>query len=214
MGGKKRKQGRTLEEELDRPWCYYCGDERDFDDLGVLMDHMKAKHFKCHNCPKRMTTAGGLKTHVANVHKEAVTRIDNVLVPGRDDPNVEIYLMTGIPDHVIQAKRQAIIEKYHMEEVQRYAKTGNPLPGSAEALQRGKKQKLTEETPEERKAKARAFIARKKQEKEQAKAAEEQAKAAEKQREEEAEAIMNKEVNDIYEVKHFPSLHPKLHMHY
>ena len=29
-----------------KPWCYYC--ERTFADEKVLVDHQKAKHFKCH----------------------------------------------------------------------------------------------------------------------------------------------------------------------
>lgn len=54
--GKKRR-GPSLEELLDRPWCYYC--ERDFDDLKILISHQKAKHFKCDNCNRRLNTAGG-----------------------------------------------------------------------------------------------------------------------------------------------------------
>jgi hypothetical protein len=54
--GKKRR-GPSLEELLDRPWCYYC--ERDFDDLKILISHQKAKHFKCEKCGRRLNTAGG-----------------------------------------------------------------------------------------------------------------------------------------------------------
>jgi len=59
MSGKKRSR-QTLEEVLDRPWCYYC--ERDFDNLKVLLDHQKAKHFKCETCGRRLNTAGGKPT--------------------------------------------------------------------------------------------------------------------------------------------------------
>jgi hypothetical protein len=54
--GKKRR-GPSLEELLERPWCYYC--ERDFDDLKILISHQKAKHFKCDTCGRRLNTAGG-----------------------------------------------------------------------------------------------------------------------------------------------------------
>jgi len=54
--GKKRKYP-TLEELLEETWCYYC--ERTFVDLAVLLNHQKAKHFKCSRCNRRLNTAGG-----------------------------------------------------------------------------------------------------------------------------------------------------------
>lgn len=56
MGKNKRKHP-DLEGILQRPWCYYC--ERDFDDLKILINHQKAKHFKCERCGRRLNTAGG-----------------------------------------------------------------------------------------------------------------------------------------------------------
>lgn len=35
----------------------------------VLMQHQKAKHFKCNMCPRRLNTAGGLAVHIEQVHK-------------------------------------------------------------------------------------------------------------------------------------------------
>ena len=37
--------------------------------LQVLMQHQKAKHFKCNMCPRRLNTAGGLAVHIQQVHK-------------------------------------------------------------------------------------------------------------------------------------------------
>ena len=37
--------------------------------LTVLMQHQKAKHFKCNMCPRRLNTAGGLAVHIQQVHK-------------------------------------------------------------------------------------------------------------------------------------------------
>jgi hypothetical protein len=34
-----------------------------------LMQHQKAKHFKCGMCPRRLNTAGGLAVHIQQVHK-------------------------------------------------------------------------------------------------------------------------------------------------
>ena len=56
MGKNKRKHP-GVEETLARPWCYYC--ERDFDDLKILINHQKAKHYKCDRCGRRLNTAGG-----------------------------------------------------------------------------------------------------------------------------------------------------------
>ena len=72
--------------QIIRPWCWYC--EREFEDekgkpttysyellrtstefAVVLMQHQKAKHFKCNMCPRRLNTAGGLAVHIQQVHK-------------------------------------------------------------------------------------------------------------------------------------------------
>ncbi|KIL66960.1 hypothetical protein M378DRAFT_9664 [Amanita muscaria Koide BX008] len=104
MGKKKNKQ-------LLRPWCWYC--EREFEDEKVLMQHQKAKHFKCGMCPRRLNTAGGLAVHIQQVHKlepENLPRIENAL-PGRDGYEVEIFGMVGIPaPDVADYKRRKEIE--------------------------------------------------------------------------------------------------------
>lgn len=104
MAKKKNKQ-------VLRPWCWYC--EREFEDEKVLMQHQKAKHFKCGMCPRRLNTAGGLAVHIQQVHKlepESLPRIENAL-PGRDGYEVEIFGMEGIPaPDVADYKRRKEIE--------------------------------------------------------------------------------------------------------
>jgi hypothetical protein len=104
MAKKKNKQ-------IIRPWCWYC--EREFEDEKVLMQHQKAKHFKCGMCPRRLNTAGGLAVHIQQVHKlepENLPRIENAL-PGRDGYEVEIFGMEGIPvPDVADYKRRKEIE--------------------------------------------------------------------------------------------------------
>ncbi|KAJ7745727.1 putative zinc finger protein [Mycena metata] len=84
-----------------RPWCWYC--EREFEDEKVLMQHQKAKHFKC----------GGLAVHIQQVHKlepENLPRIENAL-PMRDGYEIEIFGMEGIPaPDVADYKRRKEIE--------------------------------------------------------------------------------------------------------
>ena len=78
--GKKKRGHPDVEEILARPWCYYC--ERDFDDLKILINHQKAKHFKCERCGRRLNTAGGIaKLHnivaeYANKHYRPVCTYD------------------------------------------------------------------------------------------------------------------------------------------
>ncbi|KAJ7285203.1 hypothetical protein C8J57DRAFT_1052611, partial [Mycena rebaudengoi] len=79
----------------------------------VLMQHQKAKHFKCNMCPRRLNTAGGLAVHIQQVHKlepENLPRIENAL-PMRDGYEIEIFGMEGIPaPDVADYKRRKEIE--------------------------------------------------------------------------------------------------------
>lgn len=53
-------------------WCWYC--DREFEDDKVLLQHQKAKHYKCPQCPRRLNTAGGLTVHLHQVHKSEPTK--------------------------------------------------------------------------------------------------------------------------------------------
>jgi len=148
-----------VEEILARPWCYYC--ERDFDDLKILINHQKARHFKCERCGRRLNTAGGkssssgpqitiatndtqgLSVHMTQVHKETLATIENAL-PNRSGLDVEIFGMEGIPEDVVTSHTQRILQQFAQAEAERRAATGNPGPGGAGAGA-AKKPKL--ETP-------------------------------------------------------------------
>lgn len=124
---KKKRGHPDVEEILARPWCYYC--ERDFDDLKILINHQKAKHFKCDKCGRRLNTAGGLNVHMNQVHKENLTAIENAL-PNRAGLDVEIFGMEGIPDEIVQQHHQRVLTSFHQAEAERRATTGNPAPGA------------------------------------------------------------------------------------
>lgn len=87
MGRKKKK--------LMKPWCWYCN--REFDDEKILVQHQKAKHFKCSICHKRLFTGPGLSIHCMQVHKETIDKVPNA-IPGRTNIELEIYGMEGIPE--------------------------------------------------------------------------------------------------------------------
>ncbi|XP_051568055.1 BUB3-interacting and GLEBS motif-containing protein ZNF207-like isoform X1 [Myxocyprinus asiaticus] len=100
MGRKKKKQL--------KPWCWYCN--RDFDDEKILIQHQKAKHFKCHICHKKLYTGPGLAIHCMQVHKETIDAVPNA-IPGRTDIELEIYGMEGIPEKDMQDRRRVLDQK-------------------------------------------------------------------------------------------------------
>lgn len=127
---KKKRQHPDVEEILSRPWCYYC--ERDFDDLKILINHQKAKHFKCERCGRRLNTAGGLSVHMSQVHKENLTAVDNAL-PNRAGLDIEIFGMEGIPEDIVQQHSQRVLTTYHQAQAERQAATGNTHAAGAAA---------------------------------------------------------------------------------
>ncbi|XP_029912954.1 BUB3-interacting and GLEBS motif-containing protein ZNF207 isoform X2 [Myripristis murdjan] len=100
MGRKKKKQM--------KPWCWYCN--RDFDDEKILIQHQKAKHFKCHICHKKLYTGPGLAIHCMQVHKETIDGVPNA-IPGRTDIELEIYGMEGIPEKDMEERRRVLEQK-------------------------------------------------------------------------------------------------------
>lgn len=91
MGRKKKKPA--------KPWCWYCN--REFDDEKILIQHQKAKHFKCHICHKKLYTGPGLAIHCMQVHKETMDKVPNAL-PNKNSVDIEIYGMEGIPEEDIR----------------------------------------------------------------------------------------------------------------
>jgi hypothetical protein len=144
---KKKRDRVDVEDLIARPWCYYC--ERDFDDQKVLISHQKAKHFKCDKCNRRLNTAGGLSVHLQQVHKETLTAVENA-IEGRQGVEPEVFGMMGIPEDLLNAHRQRILNEFFKQEADRRAATGNPPPGQKTGEPSAKKRKM--ETPEELKA--------------------------------------------------------------
>ncbi|VDP20765.1 unnamed protein product [Echinostoma caproni] len=120
MGRKKRKQL--------KPWCWYvfapqltflryCN--REFDDEKILIQHQKAKHFKCPFCHRKLFTGPGLSIHCnqvrldfhdlcVQVHKEKLDKIPNAL-PNRTSTVIDIYGMVGVPEvDLIEHERQKL----------------------------------------------------------------------------------------------------------
>ncbi|RIB04493.1 hypothetical protein C2G38_2048395 [Gigaspora rosea] len=122
MGKKKSKR-------QVRPWCWYC--ERDFEDEKVLIQHQKAKHFKCPHCNKKLNTAGGMVVHVAQVHKETIDTVPNAM-KGRESTDVEIFGMEGIPHSDMLAHVQALESGQPSKKI----RTEDPVEISSEELKK------------------------------------------------------------------------------
>ncbi|CAA0823807.1 Protein SUPPRESSOR OF FRI 4 [Striga hermonthica] len=124
--GKKKKRG-----AVDKMWCYYC--DREFEDEKILVQHQKAKHFKCHVCHKKLSTAGGMAIHVLQVHKEQVSKVPNAK-PGRESTEIEIYGMQGIPPDALAAhygeEEEDTPSKAAKVDISSTQLVGSSLPGS------------------------------------------------------------------------------------
>lgn len=119
--GKKRAA--KVVEEKPEVWCFYC--ERDFEDERILIQHQKAKHFKCDFCHKKLTTAGGLVVHCLQVHKETVSKVPNAK-PEKESVEYEIYGMAGIPDEFLS---DAAKERKKQDNQQPQAAMPAPMSG-------------------------------------------------------------------------------------
>jgi len=95
MGRKKKRDKQII-------FCYYC--DRIYENERVLIQHQRAKHFKCPQCHKRISTAQGMMVHMFQVHKETIEHVP-AAKEGRDSFDVEIFGMDGVPAEVIEEKR-------------------------------------------------------------------------------------------------------------
>lgn len=102
---KRGPTASTATNEPPKPWCWYC--DREFDDEKVLIDHQKAKHFKCPLCPRRLNSARGMAIHADQVHKQRQTIVPNAM-PGREaSMDLVIIGMQGVPEKDIWERQLA-----------------------------------------------------------------------------------------------------------
>eukprot|EP01122_Echinamoeba_exundans_P015490 TRINITY_DN736_c0_g3_i1.p1 TRINITY_DN736_c0_g3~~TRINITY_DN736_c0_g3_i1.p1 ORF type:complete len:287 (+),score=71.73 TRINITY_DN736_c0_g3_i1:79-939(+) len=97
------KAHRKRPRKKEMPFCWYC--ERRFLDEKILIAHQKSRHFKCHVCSKKLSSAPGLVVHIFQVHKETITKVPNSRV-NRDSVKMEIYGMEGVPRDDIEDFRE------------------------------------------------------------------------------------------------------------
>eukprot|EP00158_Paraphelidium_tribonemae_P008009 Partr_v1_DN28433_c2_g1_i2_m41706 putative zinc finger protein 207 len=95
---------------MTNPWiirCWYC--EREFENEKVLIDHQRARHFKCTKCNKKLSTAGGMAIHLETVHKETLYKVPNALPEREDTVHIEIFGMDGVPEADKLAHEQRVL---------------------------------------------------------------------------------------------------------
>ena len=74
----------------------------------ILLQHQKAKHFKCHVCHKKLYTGPGLQIHCMQVHKENIEKVPNS-IKGRDNITLEICGMENVPrEDLIEHEKQKL----------------------------------------------------------------------------------------------------------
>lgn len=94
----------------------------------------------------------GLSVHLSQVHKETLEHVEDAL-PNRNNTQLEIFAMEGVPQDVMDQHRQRVIREYS-------ERHGNRQSSSNQAAENAnKKPKL--ESKEEMKARLAAFKAKK-----------------------------------------------------
>ncbi|OUM59696.1 hypothetical protein PIROE2DRAFT_14696, partial [Piromyces sp. E2] len=117
----------------------YC--ERNFEDEKVLIQHQKARHFKCPNCHKKLSSTRGMVIHASQVHNEEVKKVPNS-IPGHDSTEIEVYGMDGIPPEDYQkhidkmsgagpSKKRHLDSQPSQEAAQQPYNTTSALPAAA-----------------------------------------------------------------------------------
>mmetsp|Transcript_65077 Transcript_65077/g.121268 ORF Transcript_65077/g.121268 Transcript_65077/m.121268 type:complete len:281 (+) Transcript_65077:114-956(+) len=104
MGRKKVAAGSGNADS--RPVCFYC--DRYFDDEAVLIQHQRAKHFRCAECDDgvvrgKCETVQGLIIHTLKVHGKSLTKVPNAKY-GRDSPELNVYGMDGLPEWFLRER--------------------------------------------------------------------------------------------------------------
>lgn len=102
MGRKKRGVN------VLKPFCYYC--EKEFENVNILLQHQKNRHFACKLCTRKFSTACSLQTHMNQVHGQSIQKVSNAIA-GRDRVDINIYGMDEVPVDIIEDRIAKKIKK-------------------------------------------------------------------------------------------------------
>ena len=102
MGRKKRGVN------VLKPFCYYC--DKEFENVNILLQHQKNRHFACKLCTRKFSTAASLCTHMMQVHGTTIQKVPNAIA-GRDKVDINIYGMDEVPSEIIEERLAKKINK-------------------------------------------------------------------------------------------------------
>eukprot|EP00427_Karlodinium_veneficum_P059748 CAMPEP_0169385108 /NCGR_PEP_ID=MMETSP1017-20121227/43879_1 /TAXON_ID=342587 /ORGANISM="Karlodinium micrum, Strain CCMP2283" /LENGTH=240 /DNA_ID=CAMNT_0009485899 /DNA_START=18 /DNA_END=737 /DNA_ORIENTATION=- len=91
-----------------KPFCYYC--DREFDSTKTLIQHQRSKHLACSECGLKFDTVTGLRVHMLNAYKKPMKEVPGA-IPGRENPDIVVHGMEGIPKSIIEEKTKKILEE-------------------------------------------------------------------------------------------------------
>lgn len=95
-----------------KPFCYYC--DKEFENVNILLQHQKNRHFACKSCSRKFSTASSLCTHMKQVHTSSIQKVPNAIA-GRDKVDINVYGMEGVPSEVIEDRLSKKIRKKMMK---------------------------------------------------------------------------------------------------
>lgn len=114
MGRKKLPGGPQAEAPVQlKPFCYYC--DKEFNDDKLLVQHQRTKHFNCSECGLKFDTVTGLRVHMLNAYKKTMKEVPNA-IPGRENPDIVVHGMEGLPKGIVEAKMQTALAEYNARE--------------------------------------------------------------------------------------------------
>jgi len=140
-----------------KPFCYYC--DREFDSTKTLIQHQRTKHLACTECGLKFDTVTGLRVHMLNAYKKPMKEVPGA-IPGRENPDIVVHGMEGIPKSIIEEKTKKILEeraekdkleKARLEKERSERPTPPPEPQSREPpKQKEEPRRSSSPAPEER----------------------------------------------------------------
>ncbi len=99
MGRKKKP---TTAHKVFKPICYYC--EKEYPDEEKLVNHQRATHFRCPQCPKRLDNVRGLAAHLSAIHNQEIDQIPHALSDRKSEIDLLISGLRGVPSAFILRK--------------------------------------------------------------------------------------------------------------
>lgn len=148
MGRKKDQKAPDKQAFELKPFCYYC--DKEFDTVKTLVQHQRTKHCNCSECGLKFDTVTGLRVHMLNAYKKTLKEVPGA-VPGRENPDIVVSGMEGIPKVCLDARMQKALaaqaEIQASERAKRDAREAEQAEEADRDAERRKRDKSREKPP-------------------------------------------------------------------